>query len=267
MSSGDKLCSLTQDIISKPYIVNLTGRSYSFDAIMKAISTTLLVGNNLRLEDLLLTPDVLPVLILYRNNTLWNYASCDLQIVSPSRVEFSMANIKDQGYDKERILGRNIPQMSKIIEEACPEIREETWNPRTIGKKYREFRRITEAYEDSPFFIIEDLLITSITIQGALKCAGKLYIFQNVLFTKCEFKGIDFYDVALKNCELRDCRIWLEDGMKFRGFNNVHFFQCTFFNKKLRCPVNNVEREKNWKELIRDLISDTKYIHDCEVRP
>jgi hypothetical protein len=75
----DTICTISQEPFTKPYILNITGRTYNFDAIMTALNEAASSDTDLITIDGVITPTMMSnrSIVLYPNLMMWPSADGD----------------------------------------------------------------------------------------------------------------------------------------------------------------------------------------------
>jgi len=203
--SGQTICSLTQEEYKDPYYLNLTGRSYEFEAIKKAIETHLYNNENLRLEDITLTPEMIDRIVLVPNFSI----SKNTYYHRSNSYKFDSNKIKKEPFNIDKLLKNNIPkfsnEMRNILEK---DVKREIWNYEEIWEIYATYRDLNSKWPDEKVYI-RDIQFDRINlIRNHPKCNTGHVTFKNCKFSQSVLNvlgcwcGVSFEDCLFENCKL-----------------------------------------------------------------
>lgn len=229
-SNGDTTCPLTCDVYSKPVLLNLNGRTYSFDAIQLAIAKSLMKDENLRLEDMTITPSRLNEIVLLPRTDL-KESHPDI----PKKFSYEYVSIEFQSFDMTKVVAKNIPEMNAVLAN-LPKNSNGMWDYHMLWNSYAKFREL-------PLFTCNDELIENLS-------------FENILLPphhpKCDRGHITFKNILFKNCRI-DLNCWCGISVRSSKFK-LCIFDCTKLDREMslsRCILEEctfVVKGRNTKE-------------------
>ena len=226
--SGDKLCSLTQDEFKNPYWLNINGRTYEFDSIKEAINKTLFMDENLRLEDVTLTPEMLDRIRLTPNDDLFD----------PQRVRRGieycpdLKELKIFPYDESRIRKNNIPNFSSKVREILDFSDENNcWRYKELWEAYALEKDLEPKWSGDKL-AIRDLELTGIILtKYHPKCNTGKIIFKNIHFIDCVIDcDACWCGAEFKDCKFSDCVMMSSKPSSYAQFTLT---RCTKHNCKV----------------------------------
>lgn len=222
LSSGQTECSLTQDTFMDPYILNLTGRTYSKEAIVIAIKSSLLVGRDLRLEDRTFT---------YHNlDTLRLYPNLSLVMSDKAFIKFDVNEVTVPSYNHILVNKENIEEFSEWLGNVG-HTNDDIWDGPDLYRKYAKIREI-------PLNPVDDIYVVSnIRVRGIMmfkyhpKMDRGKFIFHNVEFIQCNLDAYCLCGVEFTACRFFECDINVYTMSCTAKFNGSEFIRCVFWKK------------------------------------
>ena len=217
MSTDQKTCPLTLDEYEEPYFLNMNGRTYSKKAIIEAVQSTLLKGENLRLEDITIYPDedTAHNFKLYAHRTL--NPNAKYLNGEPHGIVIDVEAMTYKGY-RETPANRNIPEFSKWLGNINSDSNG-MWDDDNLYAKYARKRGLPEKPADGRRRV-EDIKIEDIMMfRHHPKCDEGIFVFSNCKFTRCMLKLYCWCGVTFINCLFEQCIITdkLERDVSARG--------------------------------------------------
>ncbi len=270
------VCSLTHDKLEQPCLLNLTGRTYSFPAIRRAIEETLLKDENLRLEDATITPDQVKDIVLYKHKTMIEKIGEKNVHIFPNKISYERSVIQEKPFDTMRVYMRNIPEMSDVIDNYGRDAKDkqEIWNSEDIISQYLKLRRLPPV--PSQTTTIEDLFLRNIKLfRHHPKCNdGGNIIFKNVLIKGCKLEIRCWCGVVFRQCHFVNCTVDLRNTDKTThrlNLSNVYFINCEFILKKDNFEADSdyfpkIGIIRNLLDVLMNIVKDEKYLRDCSLR-
>jgi hypothetical protein len=179
-------CSLTLSPFKRPYLLSLNGRTYEGKAIQRAIETTLLQGQTLRLPDLEIAPWQIDQIRLYPHLSRWP------PIPNPQPLTYSLSSITNWPSFR-NIDIRNVPKIQtqlRLSGHSTP-----TW---------------TEMLSDEGIsnLTLQNIRLAAVTPFSRL--APRL-TWVNCLFIGCELIAANFGACRFYSCKFSQCRVSLRD--------------------------------------------------------
>lgn len=192
-TSGQTECALTTEAFQEPVLLNANGRCYDGAALKSAIACTLMQGENLRLEDITLTPVHSGSLVIYPNYSLpgWDPKS---RKVSSMTVAIPNAKV---GYDGAKILSRNVPSVAALFDKL----------PLSADGYTQSFAPLLEAYRrhsSSTSNIVQHLGVSrAVFPRSYLKLDS--VVLHNIFFKSCVFYLNCWRHLCFVGCRFESC--------------------------------------------------------------
>lgn len=229
-TSDQSECVLSADPFDNPHLLSLNGRSYSFAAIQRAIKCTLAMGENLRLEDVTLTPLDVTKIHLYPNYSLPGWRFKPNKVTMDEKV-IPLAKLR---YDGAKILEKNVPAISALFDKlpvtedgyhqsGKPLLDAYNCHHGTIGKVVQNLGVSRAVFPrshlklDSP--VMQNVMFHSCVIYVNCWCGIR---FVGCRFDNCVFvisKYADHFNLSL--CEETNCK-WVVQGIVPAGGTHLN---------------------------------------------
>lgn len=234
-TAHEKTCALSCEDYVSPHLLNLNGRSYSYEHIHNAISKTLLVGEQLRLEDITILPTQIECIQLYPNHSLGGW--------TPRKYTEQMMQLKV--FSRERAERYNIPAFSAWLDAIAGD-RNQVWDESVVDLYKNKYCKSRPDQNPAPCDYSNPPVFTNLLIKEVVfpRVHPKHPVhFVNVEFCQCVIYYECFCGPRFYSCRFVDC--WVVLGNIFRPgvWRRCSFERCFFFShrKPLGVPSELVE--------------------------
>jgi hypothetical protein len=205
-TSGDTTCSLTLEEFQYPVLLSINNRTYEKVAIQEAIETILMQGQDLRLEDVTLTPMSLHKIQLFAKSGPY-FSGAPRVITYPEFTGWPP-------FDLQRAQNGNIPEASRWFTE-IPALDGSHLKLHYLWTRYSGHRRLPEPKDEN--YIIRDLIVENIALLPKhSKMHGGYIVFINVLFRNCTVPSTCWCGVKFISCRFENTDISKADRLNAR---------------------------------------------------
>lgn len=175
-TAEDEVCGLTLEPLQRPVVLSANGRTYEGSAIRDAIEMSVLKGEDLRLEDVTLTPAGIHNVCLYSKMGPYFMGQ------SPKPEEY-LEFTGWASFNRHQAESRNIPEFSSWMNQSLP-VGETHTKLGELWARYAAARGVPVVSCDG-VQVVRDLVVENVRLlPGHAKTDGGM-TFINVLFRNC----------------------------------------------------------------------------------
>lgn len=211
-TAGRDTCSLTGWKYNEPCMLNIDGRTYNRDDIVRHLDNSLKAGKPLQLGDIIVTPQQSDCVQVYKHLGRQDTSSGEIY-----RIYYIFCDRPEIKFDLNKCKQRNIPEMSTWLHQCFgrnnsnqAEVRYE------LIQKYSARRRVLPVVTSPLFF--EDLMIERVVLYSD---PSYRTVFSNVRFGSCVLISVDDGDFTFTGCAFNCCKF--VDGRAGFSFDACEF--------------------------------------------
>lgn len=253
-TSNEKICPISCDNYENPVILNMDGRTYSFQYIKEMIEKSLIEDENLRLESVTLTPSHLQKMILYPHK--------DLGKTIDKPFSFANTTVKIKLFQQYLVEKHNIPEMNSIIGEIRKN-HNKMWDYIFLWDTYAKKRGGLPMFNGNTE-TIQNLILEKIKFpKEHPKCDTGHLLFKNILFKECEINISCFCGVDINSSLFENCTIDLSSCSRSTNLKRCIFKNCNFLIAALPFLPSIHSSAKHSTNMFPENILLKKLFHNC----